>query len=138
MDVKLSVLADFASISREGKLNIMGIFDEINAQQLPLALPIFYVVVSYSTRATEFESDKNVEIALQTEDGNILVRLQQPIHVARPQRPGTRGTVNQVHALVGLPFQTPGSYEFVISVDGRPEGSIPLRVNGPAGEGAAT
>ena len=131
MDVKLGVLADFASISREGKLNIMGIFDEINPPSLPVALPIFYVVVSYSTRATEFETDKNLEIALQTEDGGILVRLQQPIHVPRPPRPGARGTVNQVHALAGLPFENAGSYQFVISVDGQPIGDIPLRINAP-------
>jgi hypothetical protein len=131
MDVKLAVLADHASISLEGKLNIMGIFDEINPPRLPVALPIFYVVVSYSTRATEFEADKNLEIALQTEDGRILVRLQQLVHVPRPPRPGARGTVNQVHALVGLPFEDEGSYQFVISVDGQPIGDIPLRVNAP-------
>jgi hypothetical protein len=137
MDVKLAVLADFASISREGKLNIMGIFDEINAPSFPVALPIFYVVVSYSARATEFETDKTLQIALQTEDGNILLRLEQAVRVPRPPRAGTRGTVNQVHALAGLPFEGPGSYEFVLSVDGHPEGAIPLRINAPvAGEGA--
>jgi hypothetical protein len=134
MDVKLAVLADYASISLEGKLNIMGIFDEINAPSLPVILPIFYVVVSYSTRATEFDADKNLEIALQTEDGRVLVRLQQPVHVPRPPRPGARGTVNQVHALAGLPFENEGSYQFVISVDGHPIGDIPLRINAPIAE----
>jgi len=38
MRVKLAVLADYASITREGKLNILGIFDEINPQQLPATL----------------------------------------------------------------------------------------------------
>ncbi|TAK67172.1 MAG: hypothetical protein EPO22_03160 [Dehalococcoidia bacterium] len=137
MQVKLAVLADFASISREGKINIMGIFDEMNPQRLPVTLPIFYVVVSYSTDAVEFDTEKNVEIALQDEDGQILVRLHQTMRVPRPTRPGTRGIVNQVHALVNLPFQSAGNYEFVISVDGRPEGHIPLRINAPIEEGAA-
>jgi hypothetical protein len=137
MEAKLAVLADFASISREGKLNIMGIFDEINPPSFPFALPIFYVVVSYSAGATEFETDKTLQIALQTEDGRILLRLEQAIHVPRPARAGIRGTVNQVHALAGLPFEAHGSYEFVLSVDGHPEGSIPLRINAPVGgEGA--
>ena len=136
MQVKLGVLADFASISREGKLNIMGIFDEINIQQLPAALPIFYLVASYDTRATEFETDKTIEIALQDQDGNIQVRVQQQIHIPRPAKPGTRGTVNQIHALAGLPFEQAGLYEFVISVDGQPDNhTIPLRVNPPL-EGA--
>lgn len=122
----------------EGKLNILGIFDEINPTSLPVKLPIFYVVVSYDAGPTEFETDKTLGIALQTEDGRILVTLEQPVHVPRPARPGTRATVNQLHALAGLPFEAPGSYEFVLSVDGRPEGSIPLRVNAPVvGEGAS-
>ena len=139
MEVKLAVLADHASISREGKLNIMGIFDEINPPSLPFALPILYVVVSYGTRATEFETDKTLEIALQTQDGEILVRLQQEVHVPRPSRPGARGTVNQVHALAGLPFQEAGDYQFVISVDGQPLGDISLRMNAPVAlEGEAS
>ncbi len=132
MDVKLGVLADFASLSREGKLNILGIFDEINAAALPVALPIFYVVVSYSTGAVEFERDKSLEIALTSEDGNVLVRMPQNVHIPRPPRPGTRGTVNQIHALVNLGFQEAGSYEFVMSVDGHPDPyRIPLRINEP-------
>ena len=137
MDLQLGVLADFASITHEGKLNILGIFDEINPAVLPIALPIFYVVVSYSAGPTEFDTDKTLGIALQTEDGDILVTLEQAAHVRRPARPGTRTKVNQVHALAGLPFERAGSYAFVLSVDGRPEGSIPFRVNTPtAPEGA--
>lgn len=136
MELKLGVLADFASITREGKLNILGIFDEINTGALPVTLPIFYVVVTYSAGPTEFDTDKTLAIALQTEDGRILVTLEQTAHVPRPPRPGTRAKVNQLHALAGLPFEAPGSYEFVLSVNGRPEGSIPLRVNTPvAAEG---
>ncbi|MHB8375342.1 MAG: DUF6941 family protein [Dehalococcoidia bacterium] len=131
MQVKLAVLADFASISREGKLNIMGIFDEINPQQLPVALPIFYVVLSFDTRASEFDTDKVMSIVLQDEDGGVMLRIDQPIHVPRPPRPGTRGTVNGVNALVGLPFERAGNYEFDVMVDGHNETSIRLRVNQP-------
>jgi len=130
MHVKLAVLADHASISREGKLNIMGIFDEINARELPVALPIFYVVVSYGTQASEFETTKDIQMALQDEDGTVLVRLEQPnVTIPRPQRPGMRGTVNLVHGIAGLPFSKAGDYEFSILINGQPEGSISLRVN---------
>lgn len=129
MEVKLAVLADFASISREGKLNILGIFDEINPVELPVALPIFYVVVSYSTGATEFDMTKTVEIALQLEDGAVPLRLSQEMTIPRPARAGIRGTVNQVHALSGLPFEHAGTYGFVISVDGQSKETISLRIN---------
>lgn len=137
MEMKFGVLADFASISREGKLNVLGIFDEVNPPGLPVALPIFYVVSSFSAGPTEFNTDKTIQMALQDEDGNILIRLETIVTVMRPERPGTRSKVNQVNALVGLPFESAGNYEFVLSIDGRPEGSIPLRINSPVSpEGA--
>lgn len=33
LDVTLAVLADFASVTREGKLNIMGIFEQVKPYQ---------------------------------------------------------------------------------------------------------
>jgi hypothetical protein len=79
MDVKLAVLADFASITREGKLNILGIFDEINAPKLPVQLPIFYLVASYEAGPAEFETEKSTQIAVTDADGNVMVRLEQKI-----------------------------------------------------------
>lgn len=131
MEVKLAVLADFASIAINGKLNIMGIFDEVNPAQLPFALPIFYVVTSFGTHASEFDAQKTIETVLNDEDGAVLARLSQEIIIPRPGRPGMRGTVNKVHGLVGLPFKHPGDYEFAILENGRPIGHIQLRVNAP-------
>ena len=133
MEVKLAVLADYASITQEGKLNILGIFDEINTRELPARLPIFYVVVSYRTTASEFGKTKVVEVALQDADGNVSVRIQQSVEIPRPARPGMRGTVNQVHGLAMLPWPRTGQYEFSISVDGHPIGQIPIVVNEPTG-----
>ena len=81
MDVKFAVLADYASITREGKLNILGIFDVVNARGFPFALPLFHLVASYESGAAEFRSDKNIEIVLCDEDGAELLRLVQPLKV---------------------------------------------------------
>lgn len=133
MDVKLAVLADYASIATNGKLNIMGIFDEINPARLPAALPIFYVVMSFGTHAAEFETTKKIEMVLHDEDGAVLARLAQQISVPRPARPGVTGTINQVHGLVGLQFPRTGMYQFAILINGQQADQIPLRVNEPAG-----
>ena len=131
MDVKLAVLADFASITREGKLNILGIFDEINPPNLPAQLPIFYVVVSYEAGPAEFDTEKSTQIALTDADGDVMVRLEQRITVPRAIRPGTRSTMNQISGIVGLPFPKAGDYQFAILVDGREEKTIRLRINEP-------
>jgi hypothetical protein len=134
MDVQFGVLADFASITREGKLNILGIFDQISPPQLPFALPIFYVVVTYSANPAEFEMVKSVSIRLMTQDGaGPLMQLEQEMTIPRSPRPGMRSTINQVNAIMGFPFQEPGTYEFAILIDGQTRGGIPLHVLAPPG-----
>jgi len=129
MEVKLGVLADYASITREGKLNILGIFDVITPKAFPVALPIFFVVVSYEAGVAEFRSDKNIEIVLSDEDGAELLRLPQMIKVVPPSIAGTTSTVNHVAGIVGFPFQKSGAYQFDILVNGESKTRIPLRVN---------
>ena len=131
METKLAVLADFASITREGKLNILGIFDEINPPKLPAQLPIFYVVISYEAGPAEFETEKSTQIAMTDADGNVMVRLEQKITVPRASRPGTRSTMNQISGIVGLPFPRAGDYQFAILIDGREDKTVRLRINEP-------
>jgi len=131
MEVKLAVLADFASITREGKLNILGIFDEINPPKLPAQLPIFYVVVSYEAGPAEFETEKSTQIVVTDADGQVMIRLEQKIMVSRASRPGTRSTMNQISGIVGFPFPKAGDHQFAILIDGRKDTTIRLRVNEP-------
>jgi hypothetical protein len=129
MDVKFAVLADYASITREGKLNVLGIFDIINAPSLPMGLPLFYVVVSYEVGSAEFDTTKNIEIVLCDEDGDRLMSLNQELHIGSPSIRGTLLTTNQIAGIVGCRFTKTGSYQFDILVNGDSKKTIPLRVN---------
>ena len=129
MEVKFAVLADYANITREGKLNVLGIFDVINSPKFPIILPTFYVVVSYSAGAAEFGTDKNVEIVLCDEDGNPLFRAQQILRITRPSKAGTLFMTNQIAGIVNFPFNKPGTYQFSILVSGEEKKTISLQVN---------
>jgi hypothetical protein len=129
MEVKFAVLADYASITREGKLNILGIFDAINTEKFPIALPSFFVVASLTAGAAEFETDKNIKIVLCDEDGNCLFSAEQVIHVTRPNKAGALFTTNQIAAIVGFPFKKAGDYQFSILVNNEEKKSILLQVN---------
>ena len=138
MNVKMSVLADFASITREGKLNILGIFDEINPNSLPTALPIFYIVVVYDAGPAEVGSSKRTALVLHDADGVVKARLEQSLTVQPPARAGRRTTMNQVHGVVQFPFDSEGDYQFAILINEQEEGTISLRVNPPTEEAHAT
>jgi hypothetical protein len=44
VDVTLAVLADYANVSQEGKLNILGVFQEVNPVAFPAGVPQMFVL----------------------------------------------------------------------------------------------
>ena len=134
MEVKFAVLADYANITREGKLNISGIFDIVNPPVLPFPLPIFYVVISYEAGAAEYDTMKQISIILSDEDGNRLMELPHELKINRPDRGGTLVTANQLAAIAGYRFEKAGTYQFAILVGGETKKTISLRVNQPRGK----
>lgn len=129
MDVTLAVLADFASVSREGKLNIMGIFDQINPIAFPAVLPLMHLVISYEASPAEFDSMKQTKVLLLDADGNQMFSAEQGIKVNRPPIPGARATMNQIYALVGVRFERSGDYQFSVLVNDEEKRAVRLRVN---------
>ena len=129
MEIKFAVLADHASITREGKLNVMGIFDAINAPKLPITLPIFYCVVSYESGAEEYDTMQKTETVLCDADGTGLLRLAQDIKIGRPPVIGNMVTANQISGIAGFQFKKTGNYQFDIRVSGISKKQIPLIVN---------
>lgn len=137
MEVELAVLADYANVSQDGKLNIMGIFQEINAPDLPFALPQMYLVVSFVAGPAEFGSAKNIRITLLDNDGNEMLGLEGQVEVPRPPRPGSRAYINQVIGLNGITFQQPGGHAFSILVGGETKETVGLHVNEPSTGGGS-
>jgi hypothetical protein len=133
MRVTLAALADYANVTMEGKLNIMGIFQEINAPTLPFQLAQMYLVVSFSAAPSEAPAQKRLEVKLLAADGAQVFAAQQILPVQPPNRPGARLITNAVMGIGGLLFNGAGDYAFSILVDGDEKESVPLRVNPPGG-----
>lgn len=128
VDATLGLLAEYASVSMNGKLNVLGIFDQISSATFPTGIPILYVVVSFSVGAAEFNIEKTVQIILHDADNTELLRSEQSAKVPKPALAGIRGTLNVVSGFAGLGFMAPGMFQFSAVVDGRTEKTIPLYV----------
>jgi hypothetical protein len=136
MDVTLAVLADYANTSKEGKLNILGVFSEINPPFLPWNLPQMYVVVSMEAGPSEAGIDMPFSILLWDGDGKEIAKIEQKISIPVSSRPGARATINSIIGLAGVPFNKPGEYAFYIRVAGEEKRQIAFRVNEPPGRPA--
>jgi hypothetical protein len=132
VDVNLAIVADYANVSQDGKLNIMGIFQEVNPPVLPFDLPQMFLVVSFEAGPAEFDSVKNIRIALLDIDVNEMLALEGQVQVPRPPRPGRRAFINQVIGLNGVRFERPGGHEFSILIAGETRGTVSLHINEPS------
>ena len=62
MELSLALLADGANLSREGKLNLFGIFDTIFARTFPTTHPQMQLVLRFEARAEEAGQTHTVEV----------------------------------------------------------------------------
>lgn len=129
LEVNLAVLADYANVSQDGKLNIMGIFQEVNAPSLPFQLPQMYLVMSFSAGPAEFDSVRNVRIALLRGDGQEVLTLGAQMTVPRANRPGSRAYINEAIGLAGIGFQEAGDYGFSVLIGDDEKAWVSLYVN---------
>jgi hypothetical protein len=132
VEVRVAVLADYANVSQDGKLNIMGIFQEINPPFLPFPLPQMYLVLSFTAGPAEFNTVRKLRIPLLHSDGQEILAMEADMHVPSARRPGSRAYINEAIGLAGVMFSRPGDYAFSILIGDDEKATVPLHVNDPS------
>lgn len=115
MEVSLALLADYANVSVEGKLNIMGIFSLIYAPAVPTIHPQMRLVIQFKVDPAERGTSKMIEIKLLDADGNLLAGVGQNIQI--PEDAPLNAEIPQIAVLNGLTFPKYGDYAFKILVN---------------------
>lgn len=111
-------------MSREGKLNLLGIFNSIQAAQFPATHPHLALVLRVEARLGE-EGVYPLEIKLVDEDGQALFSIngQVSLQGAEPGRPMTAQTIMDIN---NFTLPRPGTYVFDIVIDKKLVRSVPI------------
>lgn len=117
MNITFAVLADYASISRDGKLNIMGMFEQIGSPSVPVRHPEMRLVLRMEVESAELGRDHRIEIRCMDEDGEDLLRLEADIKMEK--KTDTHASVHthksdHILDIRGLTFKKFGGYSFSI------------------------
>lgn len=128
MEIKLSLLADYINVTADKKLNLMGLFTEINAPVFPHIHPQMYLALQMEAKPPEWDKDKKIEILLMDQDANKILSVVNNIHIPKGKS-GKPVIVNAIMNINNLQFKDEGDYAFSILVQDDVKGSIPLRVN---------
>jgi len=127
MEVVLAVLADYANVSQEGKLNIMGIFDIISSEKFPTVHPEMKLVVQFEASIAETGKTHDIEIQLMGPDGQKSFVVQGKLTIGEV-KPGTLYKANNILNLRGAKFDAPGDFQFNVLVDNNVKRVVPLKV----------
>ena len=130
MRVDLAVLADYATVTNDKKLVIIGVFDTIRAATLPVLHASMYVALRVCT-GPEDNGDHTLTVRLVDPDGRTVAELKADFTVQVPLDEEGVAALQLVLGLGNVKFKVAGPYAVDILIDGRYEETVSLRLQGP-------
>jgi hypothetical protein len=128
MDLSYFLTADYANITQDGKLNVMGIFSSINAYRFPAVHRQMYLVAQLTAGPFEYGRSCEVMIRLIDEDASELLNFNVSVDVPAGDQ-GQIVHVNLFWRLDNVQFSRPGRHVFGILVDNDTKGELIIEVN---------
>ena len=117
MKVIMMVVADYAaSETQTGKLNIIGVFTRITANEFPTTHHRMYLALKFEGEITDSSRPHQLSVTLASEDGVNMFAIEGEFGMpASP--PGIPPQVGLVIELNQLKFESPGDYRFYVRVN---------------------
>jgi hypothetical protein len=127
MNIQVAVLCDAATDDNSGKLNLLGAFDTIYAQQMPAVHPQCAVALR-GTFVPGDEGTRKLTLNFINADGRAIMQaIEIPVPVTLPDDAHFL-TRNFIVNIQQLKFEEPGLYSVDVRLDDESQASIPLLV----------
>ncbi|HQX17540.1 MAG TPA: hypothetical protein PLA27_14040 [Anaerolineales bacterium] len=124
----LFLAADYANITGDGKLNVMGVFNDIFSFSFPARHSSMHLVGKLGAELGEYGQTRNFTIKLLDEDGNHVMDISGQFVIPKGER-GRKPEVNLILELKDVIFPKPGIYQFVLLVEKDQKCELSLYVN---------
>ena len=127
MEIQLAVLADSANVAAGHKLNILGIFDTVQAHGFPMAHP--FMVLALRLRIEFDDGGKTHQLVISLRDPDMKEYARATAEMKVPGLPaGKFQTINQILNFAGVTFVRPAEFAFHVSWNGQEKAQVPLNV----------
>ena len=123
MKLHYVLLADHAFLSIDKKVNIIGVFETINAQKFPVTHPKFVVIGSVVPSNTKFK----MSVLLTDDKGESLMNNINEKEINLPSEAENKN-FNFIIEMLNPSFPKPGEYRVQINIDGEKIGEQTLKV----------
>ena len=126
MKIEIFVLCD-AATDQHGKLNILGTFDQIHTQQVPIIHPACAIALRMRFDKME-EGSHRIYIELVDPDGRIVLQPMEGDVEARMAPETDSMAVNLIVNFHRLKLDNFADYQINLAVDGNSVATLPLHV----------
>ncbi|MDT8369559.1 MAG: hypothetical protein RQ745_10155 [Longimicrobiales bacterium] len=116
MEIDLALIADAATVDGAGKLNILGVFDHIQAREFPVRHERMVLVLRFSAGVDEAGTHE-VAIVVLDPGGDEVARMDGQIQLGGG-RPDAQIRLPQIVHLDGFVFPEAGVYSVEVHVGG--------------------
>jgi hypothetical protein len=124
--IELFVMCETAQ-EFEGRLNLLGTFESIKVQDVPLVLPLLTVAIRLRFWSDE-EGMHRCSLRLIDADGQPMFEPLDTTFMVRPVDANPSGITNIIAKLQNVPFERSGEYGMDLYLDDNLEASLPFRI----------
>jgi hypothetical protein len=117
--VILAAMADYANQTGEGKLNIIGLFGQVNWTGPDSTVPIMSVVFVLEPDEDDYGQVRHLALKFQSPDGTEFLQPLRSQTTVPPRPDVGRILLNQQITLVATAFPVSGMHAFVLEMDDR-------------------
>lgn len=135
--VQYMLLADSVQQIDQGKLNILGTFDQINAPKVPVRYPGIVLVALLVAETEDELGEHQFVVRVMRPNGKQVSETGTKMRVVPAAGSWKLATVRIVIGLAGLPLREYGRHQIELLVDGKVVGRHPLMVAKPPGQPGA-
>ncbi len=125
MRTVFQAIAEDIEIRNDGKLNILGLIEQIEAPNYPARTNVA-IIARFEISADEFGKEVTVEVRIVTPDGKGGIIIRDEGKILPTGEPGRLKYWDYVQRFQNLDFPTSGPYEFVYRIDGEILAEIPV------------
>lgn len=112
MDVRFAHLCDYALISNDGKLSVLGIFSAIRVRDLPAQHPRASLAFEIELNHAEVGKSIRLRIELTDADGRKLFTANADLVVEGQAKLGENPRFSQIMTLNNMRFEQSGAHVF--------------------------
>lgn len=131
MQIVLFLAADYAKADASGKLDILGIFNRINAPAFPAVHRTLYLVIRIIAAVGEYDVDHPFKLLFVNEDGEEQPPTIEGVMRFEKPKSGVQVQADTIVELGDLVLPKPGRYEFRLVINQDVKGVLPLEIVQP-------